>query len=597
MNGLPPLFWTALPVSVIAFPLLVMLALVLVGARGSRFIAPIAPWTPLPGLAYALFALGTPDVVSPYILLGATLGLTEFARIFLLFTSLLWWLAGLHAWGYIASERRREFFAFFLAAMAGNLGLLIARDIASFYTLYALMSFASYGLVIHTRSESARRAGDIYLILVVIGEILIFPALVMGYAASGQLLIADWAAALPLAPGNEGIAALLLLGFGIKAGMPPLHVWLPLAHPAAPTPASAVLSGAMIKAGLFGMVVFLPLGAWQSVNLGVAVMALSLIAALFAALIALGQEHPKALLAYSSISKMGPMTFALGATLYEPSLWPAAATCILIFATYHGLTKGALFLSVGTPSAFPSAKPARNALMLAGLLPLLVFAGFPVTAGAIAKYPFKTLKKGLAAPWDAWLDGTLLAVAVVTVLLLFRFGFLLLRDEKTATQKPSWRIWLPWLAIVAVATAAPVAYPGLGWEKYVNAVLSPKSWVAALPPLVLGSVLGAVVPLAASRRGRGRIPTVPAGDILVLYQALLRLLGRLIPQSMARLVTRPTSSAQPLVSGAARLLRRWLPVRPFLDGSSKVEQWLLEGPLAGTLLFLLFLAMVGTMLV
>ena len=586
MNFLHPITWTVLLPSVVAVPLLVSLAL---AADGGRRSAALAPWTPLPALFLALFGGAVPDVHLPYILMGTTLGLDAFSRVFLLFTALLWWMAGLHARGYIPVDRQREFFAFFLAAMAGNLGLLIARDIASFYTLYALMSFASYGLVVHLRSDSARDAGTVYLALVVLGELLLFPALVAGYAASGELLIADWAAALTEIPHGGSLAILLLLGFGIKAGALPLHVWLPLAHPAAPTPASAVLSGAMIKAGLFGMVVFLPLGVWRSVPIGVSVMILSLAAAVFGAAAAISQTHPKALLAYSSISKMGPMTFAVGAAIYEPALWPVAGTGILIFAMYHALTKGALFLSVGAAAAFPAPKPARDLLLLAGLLPLFVFAGFPATGGAIAKLPFNDLKKVLPAPWAAWLNGVLLLVAFATVLLLFRFEFLILRDARTAAPHPSWRIWVPWLGVVAMSATVHVAYFGLGWEGYVDAALSPGTWGAALPPLLAG----AFVASAAWRWGRGRrFPMLPPGDLLYFYRILLRHAGRMVPRPLVWIVARPASSAQPLVLGTVRLLRKWLPVRPFLDGSGHIEKWLMDGPLTGTLLLFLLLAMV-----
>ena len=587
----PPLTWTLLFPAVIVLPLLVAFALTVGGDRKTRWLLALAPWTAMPALFLVLFGGEAPDVHLPFILLGTTLGLDPFARVFLLFTSLLWWMAGLHALGYIPLNRQREFFCFFLAAMAGNLGLLIARDIGSFYTLYALMSFASYGLVVHLRSDATRYAANVYLVLVVVGEMLLFPALVAGYAASEQLLIADWAAALAEIPNGSLLTVLVLLGFGIKAGVLPLHVWLPLAHPAAPTPASAVLSGAMIKAGLFGMAVFLPLGALQSAPIGAAVMVLSLAAAVFGAGAAIAQTHPKALLAYSSISKMGPMTFAVGAALYKPTLWPLAATAILIFAMYHALTKGALFLSVGAAAAFPTAKPVRTLLLLTGYLPLLVFAGFPATGGAIAKLPFKDLKAALPAPWAAWLNAVLLLVAFATVLLLFRFEVLLIRDARAATPHPSRRIWIPWLGVVLMSAVIHIAYFGFGWEGYVDAALSPGAWGAALPPLLVGLLFA----LAVWHWGRKRIPALPPGDILHLFRFFSRFLTRRMPRSPVRLISRPTSSALPIVSGTVRLMQKWLPVKPFLEGSGQIEKWLLEGPLAGTLVLILFLSMILTL--
>lgn len=576
--------WTILLPAVIAVPLLGAVA---VGVRGNETALALAPWAPLPALILAIFGTASvPDVELPFLLMGTTLGMDGFSRVFLLFTALLWWTAGLHARGYIGPTRQREFFGFFLLSMAGNLGLLVARDLVSFYTLYALMSFASYGLVIHTRSDLARYAGKVYIVLVVLGELLLFPALVVGYAASGELMIADWATALAQNPRAEILAALLLLGFGIKAGALPLHVWLPLAHPAAPTPASAVLSGAMIKAGLFGICAFLPLGAWQSIPLGIAVMTLSLMAAVLAALWAIPQTHPKALLAYSSISKMGPMTFAAGAALYQPNLWPLSATAILIFAAYHALTKGALFLSVGAAATFPRER--RGLLALAAFLPLFVFAGFPITAGAIAKLPFTALKKPMDPIWAGWLNAVLLGVAVATVILLYRFHRLLVQEAENSRPHPSRRIWLPWLMAVLMSALLPVGYFALGWGDYVLTALKPGKWLSALPPLLLGLFAA----LAAARWGRRSLPTLPAGDLLLLYRRIPGLLGRLIPAALSQWVTRPTSSAQPFVNGAVRRIQQWLPVKPFLEGSGLLEKWLMDGPLAGTLLLALFLAMI-----
>lgn len=576
--------WTLLLPAVVVVPLIGALAML---AGGNRSVLALAPWAPLPALILSIFGgASIPDVKLPFVLMGATLGMDPFSRIFLLFTALLWWAAGLHARGYIAPARQREFFGYFLFAMAGNLGLLIARDLVSFYTLYALMSFASYGLVLHTRSDLARYAGKVYLALVVLGELLLFPALVVGYAASGELMIADWAAALAGHPQAEVLAALLLVGFGIKAGALPLHVWLPLAHPAAPTPASAVLSGAMIKAGLFGICVFLPLGAWQSIPLGIAVMALSLLAAVLAAFWAIPQTHPKALLAYSSISKMGPMTFAAGAALYQPDLWPLSATAILIFAAYHALTKGALFLSVGTAAAFP--KERRNLMDIAAFLPLFVFAGFPITAGAIAKLPFTALKKPLDPAWAGWLNAVLLVVAFATVILLYRFRLLLVHEAENARPHPTRAIWIPWLMAVLMSALLPVAYFLLGWGDYVTLALKPGKWLSALPPLLLGLFAA----LAAARWGGRSLPTLPPGDLLLLYRRIPKLLAGLIPSGLSKLVTRPTSSAQPLVNGAVRKIQQWLPVQPFLEGSGRLEKWLMDGPLAGTLLLVLFLAMI-----
>src|SRR5690606_1078662 len=150
---------------------------------------------------------------------------------------------------------------FWYATLAGNLGVCIAADVVTFYALFSLLSLAAYGLVVHDGTTRAFRAGRVYLVLAVIGEMGLVFGLMLAAQAAGGLEIDAARAALANAPQRDLTIALLVVGFGVKAGLVPLHVWLPLAHPIAPTPASAVLSGAIVKAGILGLMRFLPLEA------------------------------------------------------------------------------------------------------------------------------------------------------------------------------------------------------------------------------------------------------------------------------------------------------------------------------------------------
>jgi formate hydrogenlyase subunit 3/multisubunit Na+/H+ antiporter MnhD subunit len=145
-------------------------------------------------------------------------------------------------------------------------------------------------------------------VIAIAGEVFLLLGLLLGAAAAGGVDIAAIRAALGTSGTGPVAIALLVAGFGIKAGLVPLHVWLPLAHPAAPVPASAVLSGAIVKAGLFGLILFLPDGAY-----GALLMGLGLTGAFGAALWGLTQPNPKAVLAYSTVSQMGLMVMFVGA--------------------------------------------------------------------------------------------------------------------------------------------------------------------------------------------------------------------------------------------------------------------------------------------
>lgn len=273
---------------------------------------------PLPAL---LLSIGLPDtfIQLPFLLLGVVWELDAFTRPLLMMTALLWLISGYFALGYMKPEGLRRFTLFWLATLTGNLSLILAQDIASFYTGFALMTFAGYGLVVHQLSPEALRAGKIYIAMAVLGEVLILA----GFIALIPDLVEPMLHSVPLAIAEHDypmwVSALLFAGFGVKAGVLGLHFWLPLAHPVAPTPASAVLSGAMIKAGLIAWIQVLPLGAelaaliepnfLRGVSLvtGFAwlVIGLGLSASFLAAVLGARQLKPKAVLAYSSISQMG----------------------------------------------------------------------------------------------------------------------------------------------------------------------------------------------------------------------------------------------------------------------------------------------------
>ena len=408
--------------------------------------------------------------------------------------------------------------------MAGNLGLILAQDLASFYLFFALMSFASYGLVVHERSIEALRAGRVYILLVVIGEIALFAAMVLATVAAGSTGFDAVRTGLAQAESLDLIMLLAFIGFGIKAGALGLHVWLPLAHPVAPTPASAVLSGAMINAGLLGWLRLLPLGEVALLHWSEAFMLLGLAAAFYGVVVGLTQRDPKTLLAYSSISQMGILTMAVGLGLAAPGAYPAILTVITLYALHHGLSKGALFLGVGVVGACSGAQ--RRWAWFALWLPALALAGAPLTSGMVAKVLLKAQMVNAPVPWIPVLQTLLPWSAVATSLLLGRFLLLLAPSGAGASShsSPEGLVW-PWALLVMAAAVLPWWFvPG-----------SPTLWsqaavLGSLWPVLLGAVLIlTAVSWRAHRNwqpgtrptGEGRlsagypIPGFPPGDLLV----------------------------------------------------------------------------------
>ncbi len=221
----------------------------------------------------------------PWLLFGSEFHLDPAARALTLIAALLYGAALMAvSWAKLrdAEKGSGALSAFLLLCYVGNIGTYVAADAVSFYLAFALMSFSAVGLVIHYRSQEARRATRIYLIMSVVSETAILAGLILT-ASAGGYRVSNAPAAVADSEFTTLIVVLLLIGFGVKAGTVPLHVWLPLAHPAAPPAASAVLSGAMVKAGLVGWLRFMPLGEMAMPVVGYTLLGLALLGAFAAA--------------------------------------------------------------------------------------------------------------------------------------------------------------------------------------------------------------------------------------------------------------------------------------------------------------------------
>lgn len=435
--------------------------------------------------------------------------------------SLLWSIAGWYAAAYLrGSAHAGRFAAAWLMALAGCLGAFIVADLVSFYLALALLSLGAGGLVVHDGTPRAWYAGSMYVALALAAETAVLVAFViLAVGAEGSLAIRDVAAALPYSPWSGAALALLIAGFGLKAGLFPLHVWMPLAHSAAPVPASAVLSGAVVKVGLIGLIRFLPLeialddwGWWLA--------AAGLFTAFYGVAIGIFQRHPKAVLAYSSVSQMGLMVAVLGMGLKAGD--PDAAIFAAYYAAHHVLVKGALFLTVGVVAATAAArlwpKLALTAILAVGL------GGLPLTGGALAKFAIKAaMGEGLA--------GTLANVSAAgTTLLMLHFLNCLRRHaaEDPRAVAPA-GLSLPWLVLAVCSIGVP-------WTMYLSLptgtlsrVLEPYAlWSALLPVGV-----GAAASLLLVKWG-DRLPRIAEGDIAAITGPALRL-GAVFARAVQRL--------------------------------------------------------------
>jgi formate hydrogenlyase subunit 3/multisubunit Na+/H+ antiporter MnhD subunit len=499
----------------LAAPLALAALLAVPAARS--WIKPVA-WTgAVPTLVLAIAGGTGMHVELPWILTGVSFGLDELGRVFLLFSSLLWMAAGLYARVYMKDDQRSvRFHAFFLLAMAGNIGLILARDMLAFYLCFAVMSFSAWVLVVHNGTAEARRAGWVYIVMVVIGEGLLVAGMLLAAAGAGTAFD-GLAARLAEIPQLNLVIGLLLAGFGIKAGVVPLHMWLPLAHPVAPTPASAVLSGAMIKAGLLGWLRFLPLGEVALAGWGEVCVLLGMLSAFYGVAVGVTQTNAKTVLAYSSVSQMGLMTVGIGIGLAAPAVSPIVVAAVVIYALHHGLAKGALFLGAGISARGPQ-RPAYRWTVVAGLLlPALAIAGAPLTSGMPAKALLKEAIFHTHEAWAALLLALLPVAALGSMLLMVRF--LTLAWPRTRGEAPvPVGLLLPWsMLLLGVASLAWVEFAAVPAEEFMPAFAMVEVWSYAWP-VMLGAVLAFVAGKLAWWHGH----EVPAGDIVVPLEHWLK---------------------------------------------------------------------------
>ncbi|MEN6561757.1 MAG: NADH-quinone oxidoreductase subunit M [Acidobacteriota bacterium] len=241
---------------------------------------------------------------------------------------------------------KANFYALYLVMIAGMNGLILATDLFNVYIFLEVAAVASYALVAFGLGRDELEAAFKYLMLSVVASAFLVAGIAVIFGLTGQLDFAAVAAGLKelnAGPALGIVTAFFLLGFGLKAALVPFHAWLPDAHPSAPAPISAVLSGLLIKvSGVYAMTriflnVFGLTPALSAILLGLG--AVSIVAAAF---LALGQTDMKRMLAYSSISQVGYVVLGIGIGT------PLGIAGGLFHLFNHALAKGLLFLTSGS---------------------------------------------------------------------------------------------------------------------------------------------------------------------------------------------------------------------------------------------------------
>lgn len=261
----------------------------------------------------------------------------------------VWMLASFYSVGYMAHEHnQRRYNLFSLLSLAGMLGVVFTRNLFTLYIFFEMLSMASYVMVVHEQTDEALAAGLKYIFMGIIGGLILLLSMVYTYSITGTcdlLELAGKSAVLAKHPHVFLILMGYVIGFGVKAGIFPVHIWLPDAHPVAPAPASALLSGVMIKAGAYGIIraVYTIVGlealrqSWPAYT----ILSIAIINIFLGSAMAIKQTEIKRMLAYSSISQIGYVM--LGLALFTPN--GILGGVVHIFN--HAIIKGTLFMCAG----------------------------------------------------------------------------------------------------------------------------------------------------------------------------------------------------------------------------------------------------------
>lgn len=301
------------------------------------------------GVAATLASLGP---------MGLTFRLDPTGLVFALITALVWLLAMIFGSSYMQHEHAQaRFAAFMLLTLAGDIGVLIAGDYVTLFVFFEIMAVASYVLVIHGENPQSMRAGRLYFIMSVAGGLILLGGIVALFGLTGDASIAPEGSLLAELPRwlALGIPLAMVVGFATKAGMFFLHVWLPEAHPVAPSPASALLSGLMVKVGVYGILrtaTILLIPGEEAGGALMHVMGLLLMFGAVATMIvgmvdASFSSNTKELLAFSTISQVGYILLGVACAAYLGAEAAVALTGVLVYVVGHAAAKAMLFLTIG----------------------------------------------------------------------------------------------------------------------------------------------------------------------------------------------------------------------------------------------------------
>lgn len=400
------------------------------------------------------------------------------SRVFMVIAAGGFLLAGIYALRYMShSERRGGFYSFFLLSQGALMGMDLSANLVSMYLFFEMITLLSMPMVLHDRTQAAVRAALKYLFYSIAGAFLALCAIFFLSRYAGTLEFVSGGSLTPeRTAGHETLLRVVIflgvMGFGAKAGMYPLHGWLPDAHPAAPAPASAVLSGIIAKAGVLAIVrvVFFSVGAdfVRGTWVQTAWLSLALLTVFMGSMMAFREPVFKKRLAYSSISQI---SYILVGLLF---LTPEGAYGGFLHLLFHAVIKICLFLVAGSfifntgkhnVDDFVGYGRSMPITLWSFTLASLALVGIPPASGFVSKWYLAAGALGSEMPVFSWLAPVILLIsALLTAGYLLPItirGFFPGKDAVIPARGDEGRpvMWVP-IAILAALTVLLGVFSG-----------------------------------------------------------------------------------------------------------------------------------------
>jgi len=336
--------------------------------------------------------------------LGISFKADGFRGIFSIITCYMWMMTTIYSSDYLKhSHNRNRYYFFLLISLGAVCGLFYSNDLFTTFIFFEIMSLSSYVCIVHDEKDDTMRAGGVYLVMAILGSLVTLMGLFILYNSAGTLQFNELklfcytvfhSNDLTMKKNLYISGGCILFGFATKAGMFPLHVWLPLAHSVAPAPASALLSGIITKTGMFGILIltsyiFMNVPAW-----GFVILLFGVVTMLLGGILAVFSVDIKRTLACSSMSQLGMILTGIGMICLLGNENSIAVRGSILHMVNHSNLKLVLFMSAGVivmnlhklnmndVRGYGRNKPLLHICFLIGALGI---AGVPLFNGYISK--------------------------------------------------------------------------------------------------------------------------------------------------------------------------------------------------------------------